>query len=294
MRISKKYWQIAKRLTTAQLQKDQSDSSYFTEQDLFNVDIGRRGHDFFLGYYSHEGLKLVIEKYGVFDMLKSMGFKQPSYTINTDDPYVHKLTVYDAKRMLVEVVLKRDTFNLSMPFPTELEGKRINTLAIEWMSMQNPDAEFEKSRPKLPGQQYPGLGIASKAVEILMIAAWRLKLAGLLNTPQYYHNAFLYSRIFFCLDPNQQALLQALSRDTKKYQLSTVAWALEWGAIFEEKQDTPFRWEVTKQIVPLDGELKKLFNSWDYRKLVKKLAQDYKFRLDEDKFIKKKKIKEDQ
>ncbi|MCK5344934.1 MAG: hypothetical protein KAR20_16100, partial [Candidatus Heimdallarchaeota archaeon] len=112
MKISKKYWQIAKRLTTVQLQKDLSDSSYFTEQDLFNVDIGRRGHNFFLGYYSREGLKLIIEKYGIFDLLKSMGFSQLSYSIDTDDPYVHKLTVYDAKRMLIEVVLKRDTFNL--------------------------------------------------------------------------------------------------------------------------------------------------------------------------------------
>ena len=88
-----------------------------------------------------------------------------------------------------------------MPFDTEYNGKSYETIAIEWMSLQNPYGEFTKDRPQLPGQQKPGLGVASKAVELLIIMAWRLNLSGLLNTPDHYHNAYLYSRIFYYLNP---------------------------------------------------------------------------------------------
>lgn len=291
---NKKYWQIAKRLNTAQLQIDNYDDAYITDSDLFNVDISKRGHNFFLGYYSHAGLKTTIEKYGIVETLKDKGFKKVHYKIDTDDPYKHKLTFFDGKRMLIEVVLKRETVQLDLPSHPNLHKRRINILAIEWMSMQNPDQGFTLQRPQLPGQQYPGLGLASKAVELLMIIAWRLKLAGLVNTPQQYHNAFLYSRIFFYLNPEHQAILMALSRDMKKYPLYKTAWGLEWGAIFNVKEDEPFSWFAAKQIVPLDTELKRVFNSWDYRRKVRKLSEKYKFRLDEDKYIKIKKIKEDQ
>ncbi len=290
---NKKYWQVAKRLSTAQLQIDSYDDAYITDNDLFNVDISKRGHNFFLGYYSHTGLKMTIEKYGIAETLKEKGFKAVHYKIDTDDPYKHKLTFFDGNRMLIEVVLKRLNIKLDILGKPDLKNKRANTLAIEWMAMQNPDASFTKYRPQLPGQQYPGLGLASKAVELLMIIAWRLKLAGLVNTPQQFHNAHLYSRIFFYLNPEHQAILMALNRDMKRYPLAKTAWALEWGAIFERQQDEPFTWFAAKQIVPLDKELKRVFNSWDYRRKVRKLSEQYKFRLDEDKYIKVKKIKED-
>jgi len=291
---NKKYWQIAKRLNTAQLQIDNYDDAYITDNDLFNVDISKRGHNFFLGYYSHAGLKMTIEKYGIVETLKEKGFKAVHYKIDTDDPYKHKLTFFDGKRMLIEVVLKRENLQLGLLGKSSLENKRANILAIEWMAMQNPDLDFTQLHPQLPGQQYPGLGLASKAVELLMIVAWRLKLAGLVNTPQQFHNAYLYSRIFFYLNPEHQAILLALSRDMKRYPLYKTAWALEWGAISERRQDKPLTWFAAKQIVPLDTELKRVFNSWDYRRKVRKLSEQYKFVLNEDKYIKIKKIKEDQ
>ena len=292
-KTNKTYWQIAKRLSTAQLQIDTYEDAYFTDQDLFNPDSNRRGHNFFLGYYSHKGLKLIIQKYGILEVLEKKGFKDVNYIIDTDDPYVHKLMFYHKKNMIIEAVLKRETLSLDIPDCTKLHGKRISILSIEWLSMQNPYGEFTIKRPQLPAQQHPGLGLASQAVEMFMIAAWRLKLGGLINTPQQYHNAYLYSRIFFYLNPDHQAMLMAMIRDTKRYPLFKVAWALEWNAIHDLKNDKPAEWFAAKQIVPLDEELKKVFNSWNYRRKIKKLSENYKFRLDEDKYAKIKKIKKD-
>ncbi len=293
-RINKNYWQIAKRLSTAQLQLDSYDNAYITDMDLFNAESGGMGHNFFLGFYSHKGFELIVKKYGILETLREIGFKNIEYKIDTSDPYIHKITFYDNKRMLIEAVLKREIITLNLPFYPKANGKRITILSIEWLSMQNPDADFTADRPRLPGQQYPGLGLASRAVELMMIAAWRLKLAVLVNKPQQYHNAYLYSKIFFYLNPEHQAVLMAISRDTKKHPLHKTAWAIEWGALIDEVENKPFTWTASQQIVPLDVELKKAFNSWEYRRLVKKLSGKYKFRINEDKYIKIRKIKEDQ
>ena len=91
-----------------------------------------------------------------------------------------------------------------------------------------------------------------------------------------------------------QALLQALTRDTQKYPLHQVAWALEWDAIIDETTGKPFKWFAAKQVVPLDPDLKKMFNSWDYRKYVHRLKKELKFSLNEEKYQEKKQLQEDE
>ncbi len=286
--VQKKYWNIAKRLTTAELQKSDSRSDYLLEEDLFNVNIGKRGNELFLGFYSKQGLNLVFEKYGIFNTLKNIGFKSPLLDIDTSDAYVHKLTIHDKSKkpenLLAEIVLKKEIITIDMPFKTSLNGRQFEVLAIEWMSMQNPKKLFSADRPQLPGQQYPGLGIASKAIELLIIISWRLKLSGLLNTPDHYHNAYLYSRIFFYLDPGFQARLKALHRDMAGHSLDEAAWALEWGAVKDLNTNQPLKWTPGKEIVPLNSDIKKLFNSFTYRLLVKKMSKNFKYELDMEKY----------
>ena len=290
MNIPKKYWHIAKRLTSVQLQKQSDDGNIISETDLFNINIGKRGHNFFLGYYSLEGLKLAFEKYDVLNKLEEKGFTDLIYELDTNDPYVHRLILFHKKKspqnMLIELVLKKYNVIIDMPFDTKYNGKTYETIAIEWMCLQNPYAEFTDERPQLPGQQNPGLGVASKAVELLMIMAWRLNLYGLINTPDHYHNACLYSKIFYYLNPDYQARLLAIMRDLKKYPLDTIAWAIEWGAVMDLNLKKPIKWSVGKQIVPLHQDLKNLFNSKEYKNAVYQKMKKYNFKLDIQKYEK--------
>lgn len=288
MLISKRYWFIAKRLSTAQLQKGASQMDDLSESDLFNMNIGKRGNSFFLGYYSLEGIKLAFEKYGIIESLRKSGFDNILYKMDTGDPFIHRLSLYDGKQapetMLAEVVLRKNVESITMPFDDEINGKKFSTLTIEWLSMQNPRAQFIKQRPRMPGQTHPGLGLASKIVEILLITVWRLGLAGLINIPDHYHNANLYSRIFFYIDPEMQARLIALGRDTAKYSLYEIAWAIEWGALLDKASGKPAEWVPSKQVVPMDSQLKKFFNSKKYRKYVKEKAKIFKYELDYDEY----------
>lgn len=288
MKIQKKYWEIAKRLTGAQLQKQNEEGNIISENDLFNLNIGKRGHNLFLGYYSLEGIKLALEKYNIIEELNEKGFKNLVFELDTNDPYVHRLSIFNEnkskKNMLIELVLKKYNIIIDMPFDTDYNGKHFETIAIEWMCLQNPYGNFTKERPRLPGQQNPGLGVASKAVELLMLMAWRLNLCGLVNTPDHYHNAYLYSRIFYYLNPDHQAILMALSRDLSTYPLDIVAWAIELGAVYDLIEEKPLKWVIGKQVVPLSNDLNDLFNSKEYKNVVKQKMNTYKFKLDVDEY----------
>ena len=120
MNIPKNYWHIAKRLNSVQLQKQSNDDHIIAETDLFNINIGRRGHNFFLGYYSMEGIKLAFEKYDVLKKLEEKGFTDLVYELDTNDPYVHRLLIFNKKKskknMLIELVLKKYNVVIEMPF----------------------------------------------------------------------------------------------------------------------------------------------------------------------------------
>jgi hypothetical protein len=292
--FSHKFWRIARRLHKKNLQQPKITDLDLSDSDLFNLDIGKRGGDFFLGYYSKEGVKLALEKYGVYAELKNRGFDNVITEIDTSDLYKHKISIFHEKKsqqnLLIEVVLRKSYFKMDLPFQSKLNGKCFRCLTIDWFSMQNPRAEFTPRRPRLPGQKNPGLGMSIIALELLMIICWRLNLAGLMNFPGHYHNAFLYSKIFYYLDPVAQAKYLALKKAFKTFPLDKISWGIDWGCVKDMKSDSTFTWMVSEQIIPVDERLKKLFTGKKYKKYVNDKIKEFKFSFDETKYqeIKKK------
>ena len=283
-----KYWWIAKRLRTNQLQKRSSLDLSFSEFDLFKTDISQRGGEYFLGYYSKEGINKALKEYGIFKLLARNGFRNVFTVIDTSDMYKHKLSVYfekkDIHHLLMELVLSKEFITIDMPFDTKLQHKKIETLKIDWMSMQNPLKQFTAKRPQLPGQKYPGLGFSHIAIKLLMIMNWRLNLIGLLNVPEHYHNACFYSKIFLYINPDTQAKFLALKKQLKSYNLSKLTWGMEWGCVIDVVNEKPFSWIVDNEIVPMDIELKKIMHGKEYKNYVKNKLKDYKFAFDEEKY----------
>jgi hypothetical protein len=284
MVIPKKAWLTARKLTTAKLQMDGNNERYSLDENLFSRDITKRSSDLFLGFYSEAGIKIALNKYGILKALKEKGFDDVIFKIDTIDPYVHRLVLYnktvDLKNQIVDVVLRKDVVEIDFPFECEANGKKYDMLVIEWMLMQDPKRSFTKNRAQLPGQKFPGLGLSRQSVEILSIVAWRLKLAGVVNIPEYLHNAIIYSRVFYYMDPNTQALLEAVLRDLKMYSLSTIAWAYEYRVIKSKKNDLPLEWKPMRQILPLESGLKKALFSKKYRKYINEKTKEYGFYID--------------
>lgn len=256
---------------------------HIDETDLFNLNIGQRGDNLFLGYFSENGLRIIFEKYNIKRKLNKLGFCNLHLDIDTSDAYKHKVIVTnrenDVTERLIELVVRRDIIEIDMPFECSLNGKKYDVLTVEWLKMQNPRKNFTRQRPKLPGQEFPGLGIGSEALELLIMAARRLGMLGVVNIPDHYHNAFFYSKIFHYENPKDQARLMAIIRDTKGRHVANVAWAVERGLLFDKNKNKPLKWFVNRQVLPLTREWQKIYRSRSYKQYVQKKQKKYKFEI---------------
>jgi hypothetical protein len=257
-------------------------------QDLFLRGDSTRGSPFLLGFYSHDGIRYALEKYGFFEHLQDLGFSDLKLTINTNDPYKQGIAIHHKEKksenLLGEVVVKRKHVTVYPPFPALIYGRNFEFVAVEWLCMQNPQSNFAPDKPRLPGQKFPGLGMGEMVMEILAIMAGRLRTAGLLNIPEHFHNAQMYSSQFKFIDPLHEAKRLAISRDLlSNHSLSQVSWAIELGCVLEN--DIPFQWLGSEQIIPLDRDLKDYFKSPEYLQFVEKSTGNFFYVLDEKKWM---------
>jgi hypothetical protein len=121
-------------------------------------------------------------------------------------------------------------------------------------------------------------------LELLLIICWRLNLAGIINVPNHYHNAFLYSKIFYYLNPSAQAKFMALKKTFKKYSLHKISWGMEWGCVNDLVEDKEMEWFVQHQIVPLHKDLQKVFKNKNYKQYVQKQISHFNFSFNEEKY----------
>ncbi len=274
---------IARRLSTHELTRLRERDLQLEPQNLLAESPDERSTPYFLGYYSPSGIQLALEKYGIFKMLKKKGFDGFEMVIDTRDPYRHRFALYcdhtvDENTLLAEVVLKRRFVTLCPPFPSSIHGRAYEFLQVEWLVLQNPRKSFRPDRPRLPGQKFPGLGMGALVLEILLIMCWRLRLAGLLNVPEYYHNAQMYAQEFCFIDPDREGKLKALERDLyKNYGLATSSWAIELGCV--EENGKPYEWQSGEMVVPLNRDLKNFFKSKAYRHSVEETKKRHRYEL---------------
>jgi hypothetical protein len=284
-----KFWRIAKRIQTEQLHQTEISDIDFSEKDLFQLNIGKRGSTLFLGYYSKEGINLAFHKYGIYKELAKKGFEDIVTDIDTSDPYKHKISLYhkikNKDNLIIELVVRKIYFSQNMPWKCQVNGRSYEGLAIDWLLIQNILGTFNQRRPRLPGQKYPGLGFSPIVLELLLIICWRLNLVGLINVPDHYHNAYLYSRAFYYLDPDDQAIFLALKNKFDKYSLDKISWGIDWGCVIDLNCNQPFQWIAKKQIIPLEKELKSTFHSKRYREYIRDKEGTYNFAFDEKKYL---------
>jgi hypothetical protein len=277
--------EIAKRLSDYQLRRSSDPGLSLSEDELFGTKMEKPPSLFFLGYYTKEGIELALEKYGVYRRFEEIGFGNLELLIDTQDPYRQRLALYsvigklNARLLLAEIVVSRKHIKFDSPFPSPVAGKSFEMLFIEWLCLQDPRKKFTGERPRLPGQEYPGLGGGKIALQLIILASRRLRLDGVLNVPEYYHNAEMYSRAFKFVDPVFEGKRRAIERDLlKENDLAGISWAIDSDCVREN--DEPFKWFISEQLVPLNAELKQYFKCKEYQTLVNKALEKYQYSLD--------------
>ena len=130
-----------------------------------------------------------------------------------------------------------------------LEKRRclgVQVLYVHWLSLRDPRAHFSDRRPRLPGQEVPGLGLARESATMLARMAVRLGLGGVAFRPSQYHLAFTARHSFTFVDPERQGRFEALVRDLGRLPLLEVTRAVAEGRVLLNGQ--PYAWEADEMV----------------------------------------------
>lgn len=187
----------------------------------------------FLGHYTAETIEYRLYRYGFLEQLRRLGYGQFHVQIGRHDPGDRLRLSGHAEgetHLLVECILEERTV-ADAPM-----------LFIHWLSLRHPRAQFSPARPRLPGQEVPGLGLSREWIEILGRMAWRLGLTGVAYRPSWYHTARPARSKCRFIDPSRQARFEALMRDLEDWPLLDVTQALSDGRVRMNGQ--PYNWEA--------------------------------------------------
>jgi acetoin utilization deacetylase AcuC-like enzyme len=186
-----------------------------------------------LGYYTAAGLEHSLYRYGVLGYLQRIGYGPFRVTIDRASPGDRARLYGEAggeEHVLVELVLQK----------RRVAGHEV--LYVHWLHMRNPIARFSPVRPRLPGQEVPGLGLAREFGVLLALIARRLELGGVVLRPAHYHSAFPARHDFKFLDPARQGRFEAMVRDLAGTPLLEVTDAVAEGRVLMNGE--PYAWET--------------------------------------------------
>jgi acetoin utilization deacetylase AcuC-like enzyme len=188
-----------------------------------------------LGFYSAEGLEHALERYGILGELRRLGYGP--FRVELHDEGVGqsaRLLDMPSGQALIETVFER----------REVAGAQM--LYVHWLALRNPRARFSDERPRLPGQDVPGLGLAREMAELLSRMAARLGLEGVAFRPSPYHLAFRGREVMRFVDPARQGRFEALVDLLKDVPLAEATRAVAEGRI--RLNGAPYRWETDEMV----------------------------------------------
>ena len=253
--------------------KEQDDWG-LTAEDILPLGAGLHRPTRFLGYYTQQGWELTLERYGIFDRLRSRGFAEPTVEMELGNPAGDTVRVYgdrERRELLIETRLRIDR--------REIPGMAL--LRIEWLLMQNPRVPFTPERPPLPGQKHPGLGLLPDFIALLIVACERLQLDGLLFVPSHYHTASQGRKHLRFIHPEHEALAQTVQKALAGLSLSAASRAVAEGRLVHAGTGETFAWSPMPMAIPVSEELREHLNESEYQKKVEEAAGSYGFRLAE-------------
>jgi acetoin utilization deacetylase AcuC-like enzyme len=202
-----------------------------------------------LGFYSRPGLELTLERAGLLERVRDLGFDHPTLELDLDNPAGDTVRLYgDARRkeLLIETRLRVDR--------REVPGMAL--LRAEWLLLQNPRGHFTPEHPRLPGQAHPGLGMLHDLIALFILACDRLQLDGLLFVPSHYHVAVQGRKTMRFLHPADEGMYRALEVVLQGLPLSAAANALAAGRVVDAVSGEPFTWHPVPMTYPVSERLR--------------------------------------
>jgi len=233
---------------------------------------GARPTALFLGTFSRYAVEYAMVEFGLMERLHRLGFKELRTIIDLEDPLGHTIRVQNGgENSLVVMELKLRVDRRLVP------GRGV--LVIEWLLLQDHRSRYEMSRPLLPGQENPGLGLLRHVTAVLIVLCERLELDGLYFTPSHYHLASLARPVALCPDPAVEGRFRALQDTLKGIELRQAGLTVEEGGVLDENEGRPLVWEPAPLVIPVRKSWKAGFAAPDYQEAMQHALQTAQYSL---------------
>jgi hypothetical protein len=268
------------------MKENSKKTSAFTNGDLLGQLTDEKSSTLWLGHYTEQEILHLLEKFGILPRLKAKGFAHPIIVIEPLDSFSQAMRMFNKEAVADNLLAEFRLGEVAFSHQHLASDRPLTMLKIEWLLLQNPQAKFSPDRPRLPGQSHPGLGLGMQTVQFLVHLAEAHHLAGVLNFPEFFHNAYLYLEYFHYCDPHLKGIVLSLRRDLLELSLAELSWAIYLGCVNDANTGQTYEWQADALVLPLDEKLKKYFGSTSYEQIVYHTLAEARFVLDREKFEK--------
>lgn len=261
------------------------ESLSFSEAELFGQLRQAIGPTLFLDRFTPAEIVARMEAAGFWSALKEKMKCPPRLRLQHVQPDEHRLLVLDDSESeparFIELRLSLARMEIPNRHRAGATTEPFEMLAINWAMLQDPRARFSPERPRLPGQEHPGLGLGRKCQIFLIALGRELRQSGLINHPQFFHNAVFYQNEYYFVAPELQGALRAMIRDLAKYPIDVASRAIEEGRLWDAVKHCREEWKPDVMVCPIRRRLKKYFEDPAYRKAVQAASASHAYDLAE-------------
>ncbi len=240
----------------------------------------------FLDRYDERELLGLFEEVGVAETLRGRGFGDFEVAIAEAGlalPHVRYYATKDGRRhCLLDSCVRRIAVDAErLPDSNIALDRPLDLLLVQWVREEDPTRAFSVSRPPLPLQEHPGLGILRRAFRVAVQMARALGSDGVVNRAKFFHDALLFerSRLFLFLGGAEQGRFEALRRDLASLSLRDATLAVAGSCVRDESGDV-IHWDPGYLVFPLSERLTAHFHSAGYAAAVAKGQRGAHFRVD--------------
>ena len=142
-KFDRKFMKIARRISPLDLtgnfsHEDLSWDDFFTDRASSNSSA------LFLGKYTEDGIKFIMERFGLDRQARHLGIRHLDVVVDTKDPYRHRLTIYNGRHRDQDHIVMDFVARYQHLVPKDIDAEneythQLHVLMVEWLLLQNPN-----------------------------------------------------------------------------------------------------------------------------------------------------------